>query len=195
MSITESLSKDLVLLNGLRYGEPDAIKALYKDYFRSIVSYLKSKGASEEDAKDVFQETVMVVYRLVQNEGFELRSKLASFLIGISRNIWFKMIRKQANHLDVDDPNTTNQIVDSDEDIVEAIRGRAVDQLFRKKLNALDEQCRQILELFFDGIKMTKIVEALGLSSVAFAKKKKFQCKERLVDLVKADSLYLELKN
>ena len=41
---------------------------------------------------------------------------------------------------------------------------------------------------------MEEIVKRLGLSSVGYAKKKKFKCKEKLVALVKQDGRYLELK-
>lgn len=194
MSVASNPSKEFFLLSGLRNGDNRALREIYSSYFHPIAAYLKKSGASEDDAKDVFQETIMVAYRLVQTEEFELRSKLLSFLIGISRNIWLKMIRKRPLNVDISDPMFSSQLSDPSEDVLEEIRKRTIDQLYRKKLRELGEQCQRILDLFFEGKKMTKIVEELGLSSVSFAKKKKFQCKEALVDLVKADPLFVELK-
>ncbi len=194
MSVANNPSKEFVLLNGLRKGDNKSLREIYDSYFNPIAAYLKKSGASEEDAKDVFQETIMVAYRLVQNEEFELRSKLLSFLIGISRNIWLKMIRRRPLFDDISDPVVSDQLPDPSETVLEEIRKRTIDNLYRKKMRELGDQCKRILGLFFDGKKMTKIVEEMGLSSVSFAKKKKFQCKERLVDLVKADPLFVELK-
>ena len=50
------------------------------------------------------------------------------------------------------------------------------------------------MRLFFDKTNMEKIAELMGFGSVNYAKKRKFQCKERLVSLVKADSRFQDLK-
>ena len=187
-------SEELVLVEGLRSGDPAALRSVYKAYFLPLKAYLLKNGADAEEAKDIFQETVMVVYRLVQKEEFELRSSFLSLLIGIGRNIWRKSLRKRMPYTEISDPEVSDRLLDPGEDVVEAIRSRQVDALFREKLLSLGEQCQRILNLFFDGKKMTEIVAEVGLSSVSFAKKKKFQCKERLVELVRKDPLFTELK-
>jgi hypothetical protein len=68
------------------------------------------------------------------------------------------------------------------------------DQLFWDAFALLGRDCQQLLQLFFAKVKMEEIVKRLGVSSVGYAKKKKFKCKEKLILLVKQDSRYSELK-
>ena len=194
MFVASSKSDELELLEGLREGAPTSLRRLYDTYFKPVAAYIIRNGGNEEDAKDVFQETVMVLYRMVQKEDFELRSALLSLLIGIGKKVWLSSLRKRPLYVEVSDPNFQDELVDLDDDITETLRNRRIDQLFREKLNALGAQCQEILKLFFEGRKMKEIVTEIGLSSISFAKKKKFQCKERLVDLVQTDPIYQELK-
>ena len=66
-------------------------------------------------------------------------------------------------------------------------------KLLRDQMARLDNCCRKILALFFTGAAMSEIKEKLGLSSLSYAAKRKFKCKEKLVQLVKQDQRYREL--
>jgi hypothetical protein len=67
--------------------------------------------------------------------------------------------------------------------------------LFWSAFQQLGEECQKLLRLFFDKEKMAKIAEMMGYGSEGYAKKRKFQCKEKLVELIKTDRRFDELKN
>ena len=192
MNVATSKSEEETLLVGLKKGEAETLSKIYHTFFPPIMGLIKKQGGNEEDAKDVFQEGIMVMYRLVQKPEFKLSSSFLSLLYSICRNIWVKSLRKRPRYEDVHESAEVNEL--QDQTILDTINTRAIDTLFRKNLNQLGDQCRTILNLFFEGNSMKKIVENLKLSSISFAKKKKFQCKEKLVSLVKADPIYLELR-
>ena len=66
--------------------------------------------------------------------------------------------------------------------------------LFRDKFLELGEDCQKVLSMFFNKIKMEVIMEKMGYASIGYTKKRKFQCKQKLVRLIEADPVYAELK-
>ena len=68
-------------------------------------------------------------------------------------------------------------------------------EVFWEAFQKLGADCQKLLRLFFDKEKMEKIAKMMGYGSVSYAKKRKFQCKEKLVDWVKKDHRFNELKN
>ena len=67
-------------------------------------------------------------------------------------------------------------------------------KIFWDAFEQLGQDCQKLMRLFFDKVRMEKIAELMGFGSVSYAKKRKFQCKERLVNLVKEDLRFQELK-
>ena len=185
--------EDQEFVRGLAAGDQRVLEEIYQTFFPPIRGFVRNNGGNTDDAKDIFQEGIMVMYRLVRQPDFKLSASFLSLLFGICRNIWYKSLRKRHYYDEVSEMKELSQPME--EGIVEVITARTTDRLFRQKVNALGEKCRQLLELFFDGEKMKDIVDQLSLSSVSFAKKKKFQCKEKLVQMVQRDPVFQELSN
>lgn len=192
MKVVTSKVEDQKLVDGLKAGNNLVIREIYQKFFQSIKGNVKNWGGTEEDAKDIFQEAVIVLYRMVKKPDFKLSSALFSLLYPICRNLWLKEVRNRSK-LGGGEVKDLERIEDQS-DIIEAINERAIDGLFRDKLQELGEQCRKMLDMFFQKRSMKEIVTDLGLSSISFAKKKKFQCKEKLVRLVQTDPSFSELR-
>ncbi len=192
MKVVTSKIEDEGLVTGLRSGDNQVVREIYRKFFPAVKGNIKNWGGNEDDAKDIFQEAVVVFYRMTKKPDFKLEASFFSLLYPICRNLWYKTLRNRPKM------NSVGQFPEGDKadegEILEVIHQRAIDQLFQKQLENLGEQCRQLLDLFFEGQSMKEIVEQLGLSSVSFAKKKKFQCKEKLVGMVQADPIFRELK-
>jgi RNA polymerase sigma factor (sigma-70 family) len=192
MKVAVSKSKEQELIEGLRQGEVAAMKEIYRTYFSPILGFIRKHGGNEEDAKDMFQEGVMVMYRMVQKPDFELKGAFLSLLFPICRNLWYKAVRKRPYYVEIGEEEVLKQV--SPEAINEAIEAREVDTLFREKFRQLGDTCQRLLNMFFDGFSMKEIMATMELSSVSFAKKKKFQCKEKLILLVRKDPKFSELR-
>ena len=193
MKVVTTKAVDEELVAGLRSGDNRVIGEIYRKFFPAVKGNIKNWGGTEDDTKDVFQEAVLVLYRMTKKSDFKLNASFFSLLYPICRNLWYKTLRK-GEKIQVVGELPEEGLINEGE-ILEMIHERAVDKLFRKQLGNLGEQCRKLLDLFFEGRSMKEITSRLGLSSVSFAKKKKFQCKEKLVRLVQADPIFRELKH
>ena len=58
------------LLQGVRDNNEHAIKTIYKLHFPMVENFIRQNGGAIQDAKDVFQDGFLVLYRNVKNADF-----------------------------------------------------------------------------------------------------------------------------
>src|SRR5450432_1069911 len=73
-----------------------AILQLYEEHAEITRSFIMSKGGTEQDADDIFQETIVSFIDCVQKKKFRQESGIQTFLISISKNLWYNELRKRA---------------------------------------------------------------------------------------------------
>ncbi|HQU59799.1 MAG: sigma-70 family RNA polymerase sigma factor [Phaeodactylibacter sp.] len=178
-------------LDALVRGDQKGIREIYQQYLPRINRLITSNGGNGEDAKDVFQEALMVVYEKATGPDFRLTSSLYTLLYGVCRNIWGNRLQRKSR--------TEVTFGDHDkyklsESLEEAIEQEEEHTVFWEAFERLGDDCQRLLRLFFDKIKMEEIAEVMGYGSTSYAKKRKFQCKEQLVSLVKSDNRFRELR-
>ena len=171
-------------LDILRSGDRQGIARMYEQFLPRIEKLVTSNSGTSDDARDIFQEAIIVIYKKVSNENLTLSASFFTYLYAVCRNLWLKKLQKRGKMMVTND-EPTEQMDVSDWESVMQEEGRY--RLFRSKFNELSDNCRQLLGLFFKKTSMQEIVSIMGFGSVAYAKKRKFQCKEKLVALVKND--------
>ena len=177
-------------IKAIRNNDPKVLRALYKEFLPRIAHFIRKNGGNVEEAQDVFQSALIVIFEKVQDRNFKLTSGFYTLLYGVCRNLWGNQLQKKSRTevtLSEDYKYTVepgiSQLIEQQEQQV----------VFWDAFKQLGQDCQQLMQLFFAKVKMVEIVEKMGLSSVSYAKKRKFQCKERLVKMVKADDRYIEL--
>ncbi|WP_235296962.1 RNA polymerase sigma factor [Portibacter marinus] len=182
--------KNTYYLEGIANRDSKVISEIYKDILPGIISWIRQNGGQEDDAKDLFQEMIVSIYKKLKAGEFELTCKFWSYALVVCRNLWFAKIRKtdRISYVEqVDDDR-----VEISPGMQEEIEQKEQLKLYRKHFQALSESCQKVLSLFFAKVKMAEIAEKMD-SSEGYIKKKKFKCKEELVNKIKADPLFAEL--
>lgn len=150
-----------------------AIKGLYSIYPAVKKLVLVNKGA-KEDAEDIFQEALLVLYKKVQDGHFELSASLKTYLTAVSRNLWYQELRRRNKEIH------TNEFVE-----VEALEDEN-EQIFRQAemaFNLLGEKCRELLiRFYYKKQSMQTIAALLGFSNERVAKNQKYRCLEKAKD-------------
>ena len=177
-------------LAGLIHQDDKVLRAIYQNYAARITNYILQKGGSMEDAKDVFQDALMVVLRKVKSPDFQLSSSFYTYLFSVNKLIWYNKSRKKSRStVTMPDDNT---LKDS-EDIEQALLNREMDKVYRDNFAKLGMLCQQLLRLFFAKKDMTEIAQELELKNEHTARTRKYRCREHLKKLMKTDSRYQEL--
>ncbi|MCO6488400.1 MAG: sigma-70 family RNA polymerase sigma factor [Phaeodactylibacter sp.] len=179
------------LLKALLAGDNEGIREIYRLYLPRAANLITQNGGSAEDARDIFQEALIILYEKAGRPGFELNSSLYTLIYGICRNLWGNRLQKKSNRT-VTFPEDDKYRLD--EDLERSIEEAEENRIFWDAFDQLGDDCRKLMRLFFDKVRMEKIAEIMGFGSVNYAKKRKFQCKERLIGLVRADLRFQDLK-
>ena len=165
----------------------DAILFIYQQYSETISSFITNNGGSQQDADDVFQETVMAFIDTVQKGNYRMEAGIKTFLLAISKNLWYKEIKKKDRS---DYREKVFEISRGSEeiDVSHDISDREMKKELRELLDKLGESCKKILMLFyFENLSMREIVDHLHYENEQVVRNKKYKCLKELTELVKAN--------
>lgn len=177
--IKTSVPNDNEIVLGILNGSNDILGRIYKAYFPMILQLIVTNNGDEDDAKDIFQETVIVLYDKVQAGNFELSSKLKTFIYSVSRRLWLKKLNyKSRNTGSVED---FENVVSVEQDMEEHEEKDRMFTQMESALQLLGEPCRTIIEDFYiKSRSMQEICEKFGYTNADNAKNQKYKCLQRL---------------
>ena len=184
---------DSHLLDGIRQKDPTVMRKIYADLFPGIEYFVLSNKGAEEDAHDLFQEAMIILFKKCQDTGFYLTCTLKTYVQAVCRRMWLnKKSRSKGIYKSGITEKEENEIVGAD--FREEYEREEREQLYREYFQKLGEGCRQVLSLFLSGVRLKEIADKLGIAGEGAAKKKKYKCQKRLIEWIKADPRYSELK-
>ena len=174
------------IIDGIKRQDNKVLSYLYDAYFEMVRDHLKKNSGSDDDVYEVLQETVVILYKQVIDNNFTLTSDLKGYFFGIARNVWNTQLRYRSRitSLDTDLPETAET-----EEMTEIILERIVSRSFA----LLKEDCQMILNLYSDGYTYEEIARKMGLKNETYARRKKYLCKEALMEIIKTDPEYQDL--
>jgi len=176
---------DIEIIEGIRKQDDRILNWIYDNYYRIVRDHVMKNSGSEDDVSDVLQESVIILYEQILDNKLGLTTDLRGYFFGIARNIWNVQLRKKqkTTELITDHPDDDG-IADSNHHLLEKIVSRAFTKL------KPDQQT--VLNLFAEGNSYEEIALKMNLKSDEYARRKKYLCKEALIDLVKEDPEYHE---
>jgi RNA polymerase sigma factor (sigma-70 family) len=166
-----------------------AILQLYEEHAEVTRSFIMGKGGTEQDADDIFQETVVSFIDSVQKAKFRQESGIRTFLVSISKNLWYNEIRRRQR------ASNRERLYESDHEqeetgVSEIIRDRELKKHMSQLLQSLGDSCRRILELFYyENLPMKEIVSHLHFENEQVVRNKKYKCLQQLTDKMKQNPL------
>lgn len=189
MNSTETA--DQSLLAGLRTHDERQIKVLYDQFLPGIINFVCMNSGTESDARDVFQEALTAIYLKVSKEELDLTVSLRTYLLVVCRNLWFRRLRK-GKRTEHHAPEDLGKLAGTDHIDIDWDR-QARNRIYFRGFEQLGEKCRLILSCYFDKIPVKQIAGQLDTSE-SFIKKKKYECKKKLIQLIHDDPEFREFQ-
>ena len=182
---TESKSSaptDSEIVFGILNNSENAIKRLYVAYFPMVMQLIVNNNGTPDDAKDIYQEAIIVLYNKIKKGDFELNSKLKTFIYSVCRRLWLKRLN-QMNRYGGDIHDFKDYLPVDDE--VEQHNERDIQfGKMQSALQLLGEPCKTIIEDFYiHNRSMQEICESFGYTNADNAKSQKYKCLQRLKTL------------
>ncbi len=179
------------IVKGFLAGKEAVISLFYEDNFQKVKVFIEKNSGTETDAEDIFQEAIIVTYQKLRAGTLELECTLGTYVFAVSRNLWMNALRKKQKIRSWEKlPEISDALHNS---ILEDIHTLERMNLYQKYFLKLGENCKRLLIFFFSGKRMSEIAGIMGYSE-GYARKKKFECKKRLLEMVEQDPSYDELR-
>ena len=171
---------DEELITGLKEKNSKCIKYLYKEFFPLAKSIVERNSGNYEDAEDLFQDSIVVLYKRLTKENITLKCGLKTFFYGICKNLWMQRLDRKWRLLYsesmAEEPAGSYELIDREfsEEILEKKR------LYQKHFLTLPKRCQKILILYLKDLPLKQIADELGLKNEEYAKARKYSCKNML---------------
>jgi RNA polymerase sigma factor (sigma-70 family) len=175
-------SNEQQLLNGLARNDARAIETIYKTNFSMVQAFILNNNGSYDDARDIFQEAMIVLYENAKSESFVLTCQIKTYVYSVCRRLWLKRLQ----HLNRFTGQVENleETVPVEDDIESQEKKNADFAIMERALGSLGEPCKSLLEAYYLQKKgMTEIAETFGYTNADNAKNQKYKCLVRLKKL------------
>ncbi|MBI4418597.1 MAG: sigma-70 family RNA polymerase sigma factor, partial [Ignavibacteriales bacterium] len=159
-SPTVFLNRDAKILDLIRRDDERGLVLLFQDTRKPVLSYVLANHGSQEDADDMLQDALCTLWERVRSGRFEYKSRLGTFVLGIVKNRWLRLLaeRRREPLADSDaDPPGDEQPAD------EILLREEEAALVHQALDRIDEGCKKILLMFYwEERSMEDIAKDLG---------------------------------
>ncbi len=183
------------ILKGIRAHDYKVLMYIYKSFYQQIKYFVNTNNGTDDDAQDVYQEALIVIYRKLVEEDLEIENcSFNTYLYSVCKLLWLKQLEKKRQKQDVYVEEDHDFVDLEDDNILDVFEKSERYKLYQKHFNELQEDCRKVIGLALERLSLRDIAEIMGYKSEKYAKKKKYQCKEKLIEKIKQDPKYSELK-
>lgn len=179
------LTSERRIVDKIRNGDEKALVQLYKENRKPIWNYIIRNSGTTDDAEDMLQEALIVLWERVRTGRFEYTAKLSTFIYATVKNLWSRELARKRREqpateeleyiIGNDNPSAIDRLLETEQ--AEKIRWA---------LNRIGEPCKKLLTLYYwEELSMEEIAEEMGFANADTAKSKKYQCKEMLKTFLK----------
>jgi RNA polymerase sigma factor (sigma-70 family) len=165
------------IIERISQGDEKALDFLYKKHYRMMTRLIVSNNGTEQEAKDIYQDALIVFWQKATSGNLVLTSKISTFLYSICLNLWRKELDRKSRLSNKEHDGFEYQNNEQEEKA----------KIINECITNLGDTCKKILTYYyFDGMSMDKIAEKLEFANTDTAKTKKYKCKKKLDELIKA---------
>jgi RNA polymerase sigma factor (sigma-70 family) len=174
---TDSNEQDL--LKGLAQNDRKSVETIYKQHYNMVQTLILNNNGNIEDAKDIFQEALIVLYEKAKSGTFELNCQIKTYVYSVCRRLWLKRFHQSQKFT----PEVENMedVIPVEEEL-ETFEQRNKDFLLMDKvMQTLGEPCKSLLESYYlQKRSMMEIAGDFGYTNADNAKNQKYKCLMRL---------------
>jgi RNA polymerase sigma factor (sigma-70 family) len=177
-----TLESDKHLLEGLALEDKIAIEKLYRENYKMVQSMIINNNGSSDDAADIFQETMIVLFEKVKTGQFELQCQLKTYMYSVARRLWLKKL--QVQHRFNAETDSLADTIPVEDEIEQHVKKNNDFVIMESAMGKIGEPCRSLLQAYYLQKKhMNEIAESFGYTNADNAKTQKYKCLVRLKKL------------
>jgi len=171
--------QEKALLEGLAANDTNAIETIYRENYAVIQAFVVKNNGYPDDARDIFQEAMIVLFEKAKSNSFVLSCQIKTYLYSVCRRLWLKKLQKQNRY----SPSIEmiKETIPVEEEIESYEKRNDNILLMEQALSKIGEPCKSLLEAFYIQKKsMPEIAASFGYTNADNAKTQKYKCLVRL---------------
>lgn len=171
------------LIRKLKANDEQSLKSLYIANFPKIERYILENNGTTDDAKDIYQETFIAVWRSIQTDkaSFTGPDKLQGYMYRVAQFKWTDQLRLRKKQRTSPLPETEFgefDLADTDSE-----QNNYIEKV-KQQYGSMEEPCKDVLHRFyFLKQNMSEIASHYSWTD-ATAKNNKYRCLQRLRQMV-----------
>jgi len=177
-----NLDKEKQLLEGLASKDGSVIEAIYRDNYPMIQAFILNNNGNSDEARDIFQEAMIVMYEKAVSGTFELNCLFKTYIYSVCRRLWLKRLQQLQRYVNLVENVEETVVVDEDLEIHD--KHNANFAIMENAMNKIGEPCKSLLDAYYIQKKhMQEIAADFGYTNADNAKTQKYKCLVRLKKL------------
>jgi len=171
---------DEAILEGLRLRSDYIINFAYKEFFPLVRFLVAENGGSGEDAEDIFQDGIIILYNKIILNQLILTSSFKTYMYSVCRNLWLQKLNKRKAIYDK--LTDVEEFIDLPADMLQqaSIAETELHRIIQIHFLSLPNDCQKVLKLFIKNIPLQEIAGIMGFKTENYAKTRKYLCKQDL---------------
>ena len=177
-----TLEEEKETLKGLAQNDKQAIEAIYRANYAMIQSFILNNSGSPDDARDIFQEAMIVLFEKARTESFELSSQIKTYIYSVCRRLWLKRLQQMSRY--TGNLDNIEETIPVEEELESHEKRNADFILMETAMSKIGEPCKSLLDAYYIQKKhMQEIAADFGYTNADNAKTQKYKCLMRLKKL------------
>jgi RNA polymerase sigma factor (sigma-70 family) len=171
------ITKEFNWSEALRKDREKALTQLYKQTFPMVLHYVKRNSGTEQDAKDLFQDALIIFYEKAVSGQLTLTASASTYLVSICRKRWLRELYQRSHWESTEGQELDLSQSPDDFELTEP----ASEPSLMKYVEQLGATCQNILlSFYYFRQTMEQIAEQHQYRNIRTATVQKFKCLERL---------------
>lgn len=155
-----------------------AFAILYQQYFIYTKKFVLNNKGNLEDAEDIFQDSLVILYEKLYTDDFKARTCLGYYISGISKNLWLKKLRSKEFFIEIPEnyyathQEEINLAIENERDYWDRLNGY---------INSISTHCKNLIQdIFMKNKSIEEIQSKYQYSSKHNAQNQKHKCVEQI---------------
>lgn len=185
MAEAKLINTDQRYITGLLQNDTALVREIYTRFAGKVKAYIIQNSGSQDDAADIFQESLVDIYQQAQHKGLQLTCPFEPFLLLVCKRKWLNELKKRGRQGVTKD---TDEVYNLGEDVFLVTEQLQLQEdktsLFVAMFQQLGERCREIITKCLGNKPQDEVADELGVT-YAYLRKKKSECTAELIKLIK----------
>src|SRR6185295_9430869 len=119
-----------------------SVETIYRDNYNMVQVLVINNNGSVDEAKDVFQEAMIVLYEKVRSGTFELNCQIKTYVYSVLKRLWLKLLQQLSRYSGAIE--NLDGVIPVEEEIELHEKRNAEFEMMNKAIGSLGEPCKSL---------------------------------------------------